>query len=304
MEAIGKNELTLDPEVEAERKLEATLESPENAFLFAHKQHISRIENAETAVEALRIAEEIIMRRLEATYKFHLLEPVEGVEVESIKLAVIKETLDSIKANQEIIGEGGDAIVVIDKSRISELPPELCYKFAKTEKTPRGRNPMSEEAILQGDFYEIANELSQYHIGVPRPFYMTELGHDKLIAMEKLPARSIEDILHGRGSLPDWFDIDKFCENLKRFLTELHARGLYHRDMHVGNIMVRQSPEEPEDGKWGYVIDFGLSGYGVENLDPYRKEVAGTSFTYADDDGIISEVHHVLHDYRNRQRGT
>lgn len=303
MESIGQNEPILDPEVEAERKLDAILESPENAFLHEHKQHIERIEDAETAVEALRIAEEIIMRRLEATFKFRLLRHVEGVEVDSVKLATIKETIDSIKLNQEKIGEGGDAIVVIDKSSIKELPPELCYKFAKAEETPRGRNPMAEEADLQDDFFTAATELPHLHIAVPEPFYTTELGHDKLIAMEKLPAKSVDDILRGFGSLPDWFDIDQFCDNLEQFLKELHARGLYHRDMHVGNIMIRQSAEEPEDGKWGYMIDFGLSAHGVENLDPYRKEVADMAFTYANDNGIVAEARHALHDYRNRQKG-
>lgn len=302
MEAIGQQEPIINPEVEAEQKLEALLDDPENAFLHEHKQHIERIEDADTAIEGLRIANEIIMKRLEATYKFRLLEPVEGVEVESFNLALIKETIDSIKTNQEKIGEGGDAIVVIDKSRVKELPPYLCYKFAKAEKTPRGRNPMTEEADLQGDFYEAANELSQYHIGVPKPFYTTELGHDKLIAMEKLPAKSVDDILLGSGSLPDWFDIDQFCDNLEHFLKELHDRGLYHRDMHVGNIMIRQSPEEPEDGKWGYMIDFGLSAHGVDNLEPYRKEVADMAFTYVNDNGIVAEARHALHDYRNRQK--
>lgn len=299
MESIEQKEQILDPEIEAERKLEELLEDPDNAFLHEHKMHINRIENVETAVEALAIAESIIMKRLEATFKFNLIRPVEGVETDLVNLEGIRKTLDTVKANQEKIGEGGDAYVVIAKTEIKKFPPEVCYKFAKAEATPRGRNPMAYEAELQSDFYEQAQKLAELHIGVPEPYYSSELGHDKLIAMEKLPAKSVDDILRGIGSLPEWFDIDRFCDNLEKFLNALHEQGLYHRDMHVGNVMIRQSIEEPADGWWGYVIDFGLSGYGAENMDPYRKEMADMVFTYHKDDDIINEVRQALHRYQN-----
>lgn len=300
MESFELKAIEANQEQEAEKKLEEILEDPDNAFLTEHKMNLDRIEDAETAVEALRIAEELILKRLERTFEFRLLKPVEGMAVGPVNFEGIKRTIDSIKSHQELIGEGGDAFVVVDKNEIREFPPEICYKFAKAEQTPRGRNPMSYEAEIHGDFYEAAKEISNM-IGVPMPFYSTELGHDKIIAMEKLPAKSVDDVLRGMGGLPDWFDVDMFCDELKHVFDELHRRGLYHRDMHVGNLMITQSATPPEDGKWGYIIDFGLSGYGSENMDPYRKELAGQVFTYANDYDIIESVRRGLNDYRNRK---
>ena len=158
---------------------------------------------------------------------------------------------------------------------------------------------MRAEVAIHADFYDFAQEVREGGIGVPVPYYATELGHDKLMAMEKLPAHSVDDVLRGvAGVVPEWLDIDLFCEKIHTFLDQAHERGMYHRDMHPGNIMIRQSLEEPEDGIWGYIIDFGLSGYGNENLDPYKKEVAGTVFTYNNDHAIIPSVRKVLHQRR------
>tara|TARA_B100000508_G_scaffold138819_2_gene135660 strand:- start:9659 stop:10582 length:924 start_codon:yes stop_codon:yes gene_type:complete len=297
----NRNE-SVDPEVQAERELETILDDPANAFLEAHPQNMAKINNAETAVEALAIAEGLILERLERTFKFDLVREVEGVETISVNLKGIKKVIDSIKENQRVIGEGGDAFVVIDKNEIRELPPEVCYKFAKEEKTPRGRSTMSQEADIHGEFYQAAGELEGSNISVPMPFYSTEIAQDKMLAMEKLPAKSIDDILRGMGSLPDWLDIDDFCEQLGEFLDAMHERGLYHRDMHVGNVMISQSEEPPEDGRHGFVIDFGLSGYGVQGMDPYKKEVAGSTFTYNQDHAIINPIRRQLNDYRVRNR--
>lgn len=296
-------EVESDPEVEAELMLEKVLSDPDNAFLIEHEANFLKIENAETCVKALQIAEELIFKRLERTFHFKLMKNIEGVSPESINVEGIKNTIESIKKHKEQIGEGGDAFVVIAKNEIREFPPEVCYKFAKVEKTPRGRNAMPYEAELQEDFYRIVEEISEYNIGVPMPFYSVELGRDKMIAMEKLPAKSVDDILRGMGSLPEWLDIDKFCDQLEGLFTELHAKGLYHRDMHVGNIMIRQTHDEPEDGKWGYLIDFGLSGYGMEGMDPYKKDVAGSVFTYANDNGIVDIVRNSLFEYKSRNKG-
>tara|TARA_B100000508_G_scaffold137106_1_gene130998 strand:+ start:84 stop:998 length:915 start_codon:yes stop_codon:yes gene_type:complete len=300
IETLEDKTESVDPEVQAERELEAILDDPEYDFIEAHPKNIEAINAAETAVEALAIAKGLILKRLERTFKFDLLREVEGVEVGEVNVEGILKTLESIKANQQKIGEGGDAFVVVDKSEIKNLPPEVCYKFAKDEETPRGRNTLSMEASIHTDFYYASLEVPEHGIGVPIPMYATEVGKDKLLAMEKLPARSIDDILRGMGRLPDWFDVDDFCDQLSEFLTAMHDRGLYHRDMHIGNIMISQSEELPEDGKQGYVIDFGLSAHGVAGLDPYKKEVAGTRFTYTEDHVIIDEVRRLLNGFRDR----
>ncbi len=287
-------------EVAADAELDALLSDKEYAFLTDHPKNRERIENAESAIEALDIALDLIAERLRRTFEFRPIKAVEGVEMDEVNLEGIRSILMRIKEEQELIGDGGDAYVVVSKNEINNYPPEICYKFAKQEKTPRGRNAMAQEAEIQGEFYAAARSMNDTRIGVPMPFYVTEMGNDKMIAMEKLPAKSVDDILRGKGYIPDWLDIDAFCNELLVFIEVLHEKKLYHRDMHPGNIMIRQSDTPPDDGKWGYMIDFGLSGYGIEGMDPYRKQRAGETFTYSPDDAIINSIRHTLKAYRNR----
>jgi hypothetical protein len=300
MESTERAPSERNPEVEAERELEALLDNRDYAFLTAHSKNLDLIESAATGVEALAIAKRLIAERDRRTFEFRAIKPVEGITFEEVNVEGIRKTIESIKAGQVLIGEGQDAVVVIDKNEIRELPPVICYKFAKSEATPRGRNSMDVEAELHGEFFDVAKEMEDSHIGVPMPFYMTSIGVEKMIAMEKLSAKSVDDIIRGFGHIPEWFDIAEFCDELEKFLIAAHKRNLYHRDMHRGNVMIRQDIEPPEDGKWGYVIDFGLSHHGIEGMDPYKSEVAGYTFTYRDDYAIVERVRELLSNHKKR----
>lgn len=296
----NQNNISESAEAIAERRLDALLEDPENAFLTQHAQNIELIESAATAQDALEITESLIQKRLIATLEVRMLGEVEGVEVTEIDPKGVVEMVSSIKENRQHVGEGGDAFVVMDATELHNLPPEICYKFSKEAKTPRGRNTLTQEALMQEAFYDASKELEGSKFAVPAPLFTVELGQDKLLAMEKLPAKSLQDIIDTKGFLPEWLNIDLFCEELENFIRFMQERGLYHRDFHPGNIMIRQSIEEPEDGIWGYMIDFGLSGYGVEGLDPYEKQVAGQKFTYSNDYGIIRKAKSYLKSIQSR----
>ncbi len=296
----NKNE-SLSVEALAEKELAEILENPENSFLNEIEANSNFIDDANSAEEALEFAKKKIRERLEKSTVFHTVKTIEGIEMKEVDVFALKRTMDTILENKFEIGRGGDAFVVIDKSEVRELPPEVCYKFSLAEATPRGRNSVDVEAELQGSFYDAIHEFTESKIGVPIPFYVLESGHNKMIAMEKLKAKSIDDILRGDGYLPSWLDVDIFCEELISSLKYFHGRGLYHRDMHFGNIMISQSPEEDFQGKWGYLIDFGLSGHEDEEQFAYEKEQAGNTFTYADDYAIINEVRKRLSELKYRE---
>lgn len=273
----------------AERTLEAILDNPEHAFLVEIPRNLAAIEAAESAVEGLKIAQDLIDKRLERTFRF---EPIGSIDPETFEVHAVsaegtKRFLVDLIENNQFVGEGGDAFVLMADSDLIGLPPEVCYKIAKVEEVKRGRNPMTKEADIQSEVYALMKELETSKIGVPCPYYVVEIGAKKVMAMEKLPAKSVDDILHGRGSLPAWLDIDTFFDELEQFITAMHSLGVYHRDLHFGNVMIRQSAVAPEDGKWGYVIDFGVSGHGVGGIDPYIKETTGGTFTFNDDYGIV-----------------
>lgn len=292
-------------EEEAERILEQVLDNPENTFLTDHPENKRRIESFSTAVESLAFALAQIERRAQKTERFSSSSSVEEFDIKIVNIDIggIRRNLEEVLKHAVEIGRGGDAFVVVDKSEIRELPPEICYKFAITETTPRGRNNTFSELNLQEAFYKANLKNKESKIGVPIPFYAHEVGLHKVIAMEKLNARSIDDIVnHGIGILPLWFDIDTFCNELKSSLDYFHTLGLYHRDMHFGNIMISQKNELEEGDKVGFIIDFGLSVVDDAGLEPYKKYVAGNVFTYSDDYGILGGVKQALYHHQKHRK--
>ncbi len=286
-------------EQEAERLLENLLSDKDNAFLTEHEENKKRLDEFSSAVQALAFALKKIDERHERTSRLTLASPeVLGVEIVNVNPVGIRKNVEEILKHAMEIGRGGDAIVVVDKSEVRSLPPEICYKFAITETTPRGRNSTFSEIALQEAFYKANMEVPESKIGVPIPFYAHEVGIHKVIAMEKLNAKSVDDILHSKGTLPPWFDVDTFCDELHTVLDHFHAKGLYHRDMHEGNIMISQQKEIGDGDKIGFIIDFGLSVQDDTGIEPYKKQVAGTTFTYSDDYGIIKRVQTALKTYQ------
>jgi tRNA A-37 threonylcarbamoyl transferase component Bud32 len=300
-EGIPKQQTAESAEDQAQRKLDELLADPSNQFLTLNEKNNEVIENAQSAAEALAYAREQIQKRLEGSTVFRPTAFIEGLKMGEVSIEGLNNAVEAVWRNAQQIGIGGDAVVVIFKNEIRALPPEICYKFATAEKTKRGRNPISEELDLHEEFCEVARA-SDSKIGVPMPFYGLEISDKKLIAMEKLQAKSVDDILHGNGYLPDWIDIDELCEELRSLLDTFHQRNLYHRDMHIGNFMVTQKQAYEPGDKLGYVIDFGLSGKAEIEDYAYTKEVAGDTFTYKDDYGIIQKVSRALENYRARTR--
>lgn len=282
-------ELTED---RAEEILEGLLEDERYQFLSENPVTRDKIDNAETSLEALEVARTLILKRVEAAIIFDASSIDSRFENVKANAQTILRTMESINRNSQQIGEGQDAVVVIDKNEIREFPPEVCYKFAKQEKTPRGRNSIGVESSVQQDFFDVLSN-TDTRIAIPQPFYAIDTGSEKMFAMEKLPAVSVDEINRGVKHLPDWVDIDDLCDELEASIDLLHHNDLYHRDLHPGNIMIAIKEPETENDAMAYIIDFGLSGKG-DNMNPYRKETAEGVFTYDDDCAMIKQVRKIL----------
>lgn len=286
MDNFETPEANLSSEEAAEQTLEELLER--HPFLSEIPKNQQRLDEADTAVEALAFARQQIEARSERSFSFETPGDMEAV---AVSIPGIKRSIDQIITDQESIGEGGDARVVVSKAEEVDGVQEICYKFAKEAETPRGRNAMSEEMRLQQEFLDVVNTYD-LPIGVPSPYYYAERDGHKTLAMERLPARSLDDLRRGFGSLPAWWsehDVNELCDGLRHSLETLHECGLYHRDLHAGNIMINNTPERENVAKLGYVIDFGLSARVSEGFDPYQKEQAGEVFTYSEDCGRIEQ---------------
>jgi tRNA A-37 threonylcarbamoyl transferase component Bud32 len=301
MESTEVHKKERDPESVAEQKLEEILRDPRYQFLHQRPQNQERIDNASTAVEALAIAHELIARRLEGMLEFRSARAVEGLRMGTIDKLALRNRVEEIKQNQELIGEGGDAFVVIDKNEeFEELPPEICYKIAKKKKNQEGGNTIFGEVEVHDDFFRVAQLAPETSVRVPKPYYCFSTGEHDLIGMERLPASSLRDIRAGKGKIPEWLDEEKVCTDLGELLALLHREGLYHRDLHEGNIMIRQGDEAPQDGVCCYMIDFGHSARVMVGEEPYAKQEGSKVFTYKADDGIVAILREFIRYYRQQ----
>ena len=292
-------------EVDFERELDILLEDPANEFL-SLPMHQTFIEEAETAAEALQYAKHKILERSERTFIVRQAEGVEGIDVLVETNVGVSKRIRAVLENPYSLGSGNDADVLVENTPRNKNEIPVCYKIAKAEVAKRGRNTLEQEMDIQSKFFAAIEEFEESKIGVPAPIMYAESGNKKVLTMEKLPAQSIDDILRQRFSLPAWFtetDVEELCHELEIAIAHFHSKGLYHRDLHLGNIMINTTPERSQNQKLGYIIDFGLSGEVQSGFDPYKKEANDEVFTYADDYGRIKHIQSELIKLIARKRG-
>jgi len=169
------------------------------------------------------------------------------------------EILDHIQSLREkgvFLGSGQTADVFYSKTN-----PRLCYKIIKAK--AYYYNNVEEEA----QFLSEARKITNTEVLIPEPEYSisNEDESSNVLAMERLDAFSIEDLLNGRGELPKNFDLYGFFKKLENFVVKLNQARIFHRDIHPGNIMIERKTGKP------CLIDFGAAKKNYLSLeDPYR----------------------------------
>ncbi len=99
----------------------------------------------------------------------------------------------------------------------------------------------------------------------------------------------MDDVLQGRADLPVNFDLASFRNDLVDFVQKIHEAGIYHRDLHEGNIMI-----DKETGEI-YVIDFGAASefYGEPEpgeRGPYHVMKDGVDRKLTSDEAMVKSV--------------
>lgn len=184
-----------------------------------------------------------------------------GVEVVDSSPLAIRQMIERLDAGEhEALGKGMSAKVIA-----SVRNPEVAYKvFFSMSSQPLGTNDIATEAELQ----RAVAELGELHgVRAPKLHYFIENTNMRAIAMERLHAVSIHDVLDGLAPLPATFDYDRFFSALEAYVNALHKRGYYHRDLHGGNVLIDLETGMP------YVIDFGMSTHTIVEDEAYSKDV-------------------------------
>ncbi len=165
--------------------------------------------------------------------------------IESADQRDLLECIKSLEERAEQIGWGknADIFAVGDKQY-----KKLCAKKIK-EKPYLLDNRPEEEFKYQ----QMVREL-----GVRTPLSVAVIKNtdtlEEYIIMERIMGVSIGDVISERISapIPKSYNHDIFFEKLKQDLKKMHEDGLYHRDLHEGNVMIDENGDP-------VIIDFGAA---------------------------------------------
>lgn len=175
-------------------------------------------------------------------------------------LAVQRMVENLASGSHEKIGEGKSGRVIG-----SVRSPELCYKVLfPPERQPSGTNDIAIEADLQGDVAKLGTIAG---VRAPKVKFFVKNKIVRAIAMERLDAVSIKDVLEGTAPLPPAFNAGKFFASLRAYIAGIHEKGYYHRDLHGGNVLIDNETSMPR------VIDFGHATRTIGEEGVYETEI-------------------------------
>jgi len=219
-----------------------------------------------TLSEQKKNLEEFIQKR-KASLLIDAIKGDEPSDIPTLKtnpLAIKKIIEDLEREGHEELGSG-QAGRVISSER---LPDDVCYKVMfPSGEVPLETNDIATEANLQNSIHELGE---MFGVRVPEVFYFIHDGSTRAIAMERLNAITVEDMLSGKEDVPATYNGQVFYDAARKYVQTLHEKGYYHRDLHARNIMVDRKTGMPR------FIDFGSSIRTDTSENVYHKSVIKT----------------------------
>lgn len=176
---------------------------------------------------------------------------IDSREAENIEDCILK-----VELHANPIGEGNNATIYIPEN---ESLQSVCIKKGK-EKQMMIFNNIDDECQFQ-------KECKDLKIRTPLTLLsMTTKEKEDYFIMERINGYSIKEILKDIKLLPKKFDYETFCKSLTEQIEKMHNNGIYHRDIHSGNIMI------DEEGL-PVIIDFGTAVRGSGSDNTYEDTV-------------------------------
>lgn len=161
--------------------------------------------------------------------------------VESVDQDALVECLEKTLFSGEKIGEGNNAEII----QLQEPFNSICVKVIK-------KNPMVLVNSLDEEF-NFQQEINNLGIKTPKNLLSVKNIHtnQEYLVMEKIEGYSFKEILD--NPLFDFleFNIESNFEKITSMINIMHKNGIYHRDLHAGNIMYDTKNNIP------VIIDFG-----------------------------------------------
>lgn len=161
--------------------------------------------------------------------------------VETINQEELVECLEKTLKKGEKIGEGNNAEII----QLQEPFRSVCVKVIK-------KNPMVLINTLDEEF-KFQQEVNNLGIKTPKNLLRvknTKTGQEYLI-MERIEGNSFKEILENPQFDFRDFNLEANFGKISSMIEVMHKNGIYHRDLHAGNIMYDTKNNIP------VIIDFG-----------------------------------------------
>ena len=151
-------------------------------------------------------------------------------------------------AVESVLGSGAMGVVYVAR----QLSPER--RVALKLITPAFAN---DEVFRRRFLREATAAAAIEHPHILPVYAAGESNGTLFMAMRLIDGRDLREILRGSAELP-LERVERIVGQVGGALDAAHARGLIHRDVKPGNVLVSEQPDA-EDGDFCYLMDFGIS---------------------------------------------
>jgi serine/threonine protein kinase len=212
---------------------------------------------------------------------------------------VERNWLTAYQANQLLQGRGADLLLgpyrLLDQlgeggmGQVFKARHVSMGRLAAVKIIPKAR---VSDPVAVGRFYREVRAVAQLsHPNIVTAFEVNQAGKTHFLAMEYVDGIDLARLVQQSGPLP----IPQACEFIRQAavgLQHAHEKGLVHRDIKPGNLMVaRPNPDEPPVIK---ILDFGLARFESESTQPGRLtqfgKIVGTADYIAPEQAVNSRT--------------
>lgn len=198
---------------------------------------------------------------------------------------LITKMFNDIEKQNERLGVGRTAEAVLTNN-------EACLKVVDKAKVRREHISLTNHVHQEIEYLEKLNDqefLESAGINqqiAPLPILSTEDNGNGFLLMEKIHGSSLQDILDKKSSnfdatIVNW---EEFFKKLEEIVNKLNSAGIFHRDLHAGNIMINEDHQP-------ILIDFGSSYESFYSEDdPYKEDGVNGTIIYKQDTMFLQEI--------------